>query len=75
MYTIYTKDDCPNCDKTKHLLMQAGLAFRTLKLGSDFTREELLEKIPTARMMPQIMFNEEHIGSYAELKNLLTQAA
>jgi glutaredoxin 3 len=71
MFTLYTKDNCPNCDKAKTLLMQNGIGFRTLKLGEDFSREELLAKIPTARMMPQIMKDDQVIGSLTELKQLL----
>lgn len=71
MYTIYTKDNCTFCDQAKNLLMQNQIAFRTLKLGEDITREELLAKIPTARTMPQIMLDDQLIGGFTELKQRL----
>lgn len=71
MFTLYTKDNCPNCDKAKNLLRSMGVPFETLKLGEDITREELLAKIPTARMMPQVMKDGQPIGSFNELKQML----
>jgi glutaredoxin len=71
MYTIYTKDNCPFCDKAKNLLNQKGIQFNTIKLGTDITREQLLEKIPSARTMPQIMMGETLIGGYKELESSL----
>ena len=71
MYTIYTKDNCPFCDKAKNLLTQKQIEFKSLKLGVDFTREELLPKIPSARTMPQIMVGETLIGGYKELESSL----
>jgi len=72
MFTLYTKADCPNCDKAKQLLAAKGLPFQALQLGKDYTREELLEKIPTARMMPQILKDDQLIGGFMELKQMLT---
>jgi glutaredoxin len=72
MYTLYTKEDCPNCDKAKNLLRAKGIPFETLMLGEDFSRDELIAKIPTARMMPQIMKDGVAIGSFNELRQLLS---
>lgn len=71
MLTLYTKENCPSCDQAKTLLTQKGIEFRTLKLGADITREELLAKIPTARTMPQIMLGDQVIGGVNELKKML----
>ena len=71
MYTIYTKDNCTYCDQAKNLLTQKGINFEALKLGVDITRDELLEKIPTARTMPQIMMGDRLVGGFTELKNEL----
>jgi len=68
MFTLYTKDNCSFCDKAKMLLTMKGIAFETVKLGQDITREQLLEKIPTARTMPQIMKDNQLIGGFKELE-------
>ena len=71
MFTIYTKDNCTYCDQAKNLLRAKGIPFETLKLGEDVSREELLAKIPTARTMPQILKDDQLVGGYTELKQML----
>jgi glutaredoxin len=36
-------------------------------MGTDYTREELMEMFPTARTVPQIKVNGESIGGYDQL--------
>jgi glutaredoxin 3 len=65
---IWSKDTCPFCDQAKALLAQRGIAFEERQIGSGYTREQLLEAVPTARTVPQIFLNNEHIGGFTELK-------
>lgn len=71
MYIVYTKDNCTFCDQAKSLLESKGIPFETKKLGKDITREELIAKIPTARTMPQILKDNQPIGGFTELRQLL----
>ena len=76
MYTIYSKPNCPFCDKAKMLLELKGEAFETLTLGEDYEREYLVEHVFTnygvmPRSMPQIVNGDTYIGGYTELKELL----
>jgi glutaredoxin len=41
------------------------------KIGDGFTRDELLEAVPTARTVPQIFIDEQLIGGFTELKQHL----
>lgn len=73
MYTIYSKPNCPFCDKAKNLLKMKGEEFEFLTLGVDYSREDLIEKIQSSygvipRTMPQILKGEEYIGGYTELE-------
>jgi glutaredoxin 3 len=65
---IWSKDTCPFCDQAKALLTQQGIAFEERRIGAGYTREQLLEAVPTARTVPQIFLNNEHIGGFTELK-------
>ena len=65
--TIYTKDLCGYCDMAKATLDRLGIKYEAKNLGTDITREELLEILPNARTMPQIIINKEAIGGYNEL--------
>jgi glutaredoxin 3 len=52
----------------KTLLKNKGIAFEERMIGADWTREQLLEEIPQARTVPQIILNGEYIGGYDQLK-------
>jgi glutaredoxin 3 len=65
---VWSKDNCPYCDQAKSLLTQKGIAFEERKIGQGWTREQLLESVPTARTVPQIYLNGEYVGGYTELK-------
>ena len=55
----------------KSLLKQKGISFEEKKIGDGYTREELLEAVPTARTVPQIFLDEEYVGGFTELKQKL----
>jgi glutaredoxin len=65
---VWSKYHCPFCDQAKALLKQKGIAFEEKKIGDGYTREELLEAVPTARTVPQIFIDDELVGGFTELK-------
>jgi glutaredoxin len=65
---VWSKDNCPFCDQAKALLTQQGIVFEERRIGKGYTREQLLEAVPTARTVPQIFLGEQHIGGFSELK-------
>lgn len=69
---VWSKHMCPYCDQAKALLTLKGIDFEERKIGSGYTREDLLEAVPTARTVPQIFIDEQLIGGFTELKNHLT---
>lgn len=64
---IWSKNQCAYCDMAKNLLNQKGIAFEERKIGDQWTREQLLESVPSARSVPQILINGELIGGYTDL--------
>jgi glutaredoxin 3 len=68
---IWSKYHCPYCDQAKALLTQKGIEFEEKKIGDGYTKEELLEAIPTARTVPQIFLDEQLIGGFTELRAYL----
>jgi len=65
--TVYTKDLCGYCDAAKSLLKRMNVRFDEAKIGTDITREELLEIVPNARTAPQIVINNKIVGGYDDL--------
>jgi len=70
---IWSKPNCPYCDQAKALLQSKGIPFEEKKIGDGYTKEELLEAVPTARSVPQIFIDDSHIGGFTELKTYLNQ--
>ncbi len=68
---VWSKYHCPYCDQAKALLTQKGIEFEEKKIGDGYTKEELLEAVPTARTVPQIFLDEELVGGFTELKKRL----
>jgi glutaredoxin len=69
---VWSKHMCPYCDQAKALLTLKGIDFEERKIGSGYTREDLLEAVPQARTVPQIFIDEQLIGGFTELKQHLT---
>ena len=66
---IYSKDNCPFCDKAK--LRLAKYKPIIFMLDKDFTREEFFKKFPNAKTFPQIIIDNKHIGTYDHLDKWL----
>ena len=65
---MWSKVTCPFCDMAKTLLKNKGIVFEERMIGMGWTREQLLESIPQARTVPQIILNGVLIGGYEQLK-------
>jgi glutaredoxin len=65
---VWSKYHCPYCDQAKALLKQKGIVFEERKIGDGYTKEELLEAVPTARTVTQIFLDGELIGGFTELR-------
>lgn len=68
---VWSKYHCPFCDQAKALLTQKGIEFEERKIGDGYTKEELLEAVPTARTVPQIFIDDKLVGGFTELKKYL----
>jgi glutaredoxin len=68
---VWSKHHCPYCDQAKALLTQKGIEFEERKVGDGYTKEDLLEAVPTARTVPQIFLDGNLIGGFTELKKHL----
>ena len=69
---VWSKDQCPYCDQAKALLKSRNIEFEERNIMHDWTREQLLEAVPTARSVPQIFLDEELVGGFTELRTKLT---
>ncbi len=70
---VWSKYHCPYCDQAKALLTQKGIEFEERKIGDGYSKEDLLEAVPTARTVPQIFLDDTLIGGFTELKKYFEQ--
>ena len=68
---IYTKFACPYCVRAIHLLKSKGAVFNEydITMGGE-KREEMMQRAPLARTVPQIFIGETHVGGSDDLAAL-----
>lgn len=70
---IYTKFACPYCVRAKHLLDSKRVAYHEYDVTQGGARrEEMTQRAPGARTVPQIFINNLSIGGSDDLRGLET---
>lgn len=67
MITVYGRSDCLYCEMAVELLDKVGIDYQYKNVYDDSILEELLSKYPEAKTVPQIFWDNNHIGGYTEL--------
>ncbi|MFT7372051.1 MAG: glutaredoxin 3 [Oleiphilaceae bacterium] len=68
---VYTTQTCPYCYAAKGLLIEKGIDFHEYDVSFDHAmRKELMNKTGR-RTVPQIFFNDQHIGGFTDLEQYL----
>ena len=69
--TIYTGPLCNYCDAAKRLLTRNNVNYKEINIATvDGAMDEMIKKANGKRTIPQIFFDEEHIGGYDEARAL-----
>jgi len=65
---MYTKDYCPHCKRAKQLLEIKKQQVIEVDITNDSAKQqEMLEKAPGVRTVPQIFINGQHVGGCDDL--------
>ena len=68
---MYTGPMCNFCDAAKRLFSRNNLEYKEIDISSkDGLRDEMIKKANGRRTIPQIFFDNEHVGGYQELRAL-----
>ena len=68
---MYSGPMCNYCEAAKKLLDRNNLEYEVIDISSgDDIREEMIKKSNGKRTIPQIFFNDYHVGGYQELREL-----
>ena len=69
--TVYMGPRCNFCDAAKRLLVRNNIPFKEINISlEEGKQEEMLSKSNGKRTIPQIFFNNFHVGGYQELREL-----
>ena len=69
--TMYTGPLCNFCEAAKRLLIRNNLNYKEIDISTkDGLRDEMIKKANGKRTIPQIFFDDQHIGGYQELREL-----
>ena len=62
---------CNFCDAAKRLLLRNNLNYNEIDISTkEGLRDEMTKRANGRKTIPQIFFNDEHIGGYQELRAL-----
>ena len=68
---MYSGPMCNFCEAAKRLLDRNSLQYEVIDISSgDGIRDEMIKKSNGKRTIPQIFFNDYHVGGYQELREL-----
>ena len=69
--TIYTGPLCNFCDAAKRLLTRNNVEYKEINIATvDGAMDEMIKKANGKRTIPQIFFDDQHIGGYDEARAL-----
>ena len=69
--TMYTGPLCNFCDAAKRLFARNNLSYKEIDISTkDGLRDEMIKKANGKRTIPQIFFDDQHVGGYVELREL-----
>ena len=68
---IYTGPSCNYCDAAKRLLSRNNAPYKEINIAQvDGAMEEMIKKANGKRTIPQIFFDDQHIGGYDDIRSL-----
>ena len=68
---VYSGPMCGFCDAAKRLLTRNNLSYTEIDVSlKEGLREEMIKKANGKRTIPQIFFDDQHIGGYDEVRVL-----
>ena len=69
--TVYSGPMCNFCDAAKRLLSRNNLKYNEIDISTkEGLRDEMTKRANGRRTIPQIFFDNYHVGGYQELREL-----
>ena len=69
--TVYMGPRCTFCDAAKRLLARNNITYKEINIALEEGKmDEMLKKSKGKRTIPQIFFDDHHVGGFEELRAL-----
>ncbi len=69
--TIYTGPLCNYCEAAKRLLARNNVTYKEINVATvNGAMDEMIKKTNGKKTIPQIFFDDQHIGGYDEVRTL-----
>jgi|TARA_Y100000294_G_C8371526_1_gene262942 glutaredoxin 3 len=69
--TVYMGPMCAFCDAAKRLLNRNNIPYKEINITiEEGKKDEMLKKSNGRKTIPQIFFDDYHVGGYEELRDL-----
>jgi glutaredoxin len=71
--TIYSKDNCPYCEKIKQVFNLLEVSFVEYKLDEHFTRQNFIDEFGENSTFPRVLIGDSLIGGCSETVSYLKE--
>ena len=65
-FTVFSKDDCPYCDKVKQVLELTNCKYVVYTLGNQFDKKAFYGEFGEGSTFPQVVCNGTKLGGSVE---------
>ena len=67
---VFSKTECPHCIEAKDILNGFDIPFTEINIQDDLQSSMLMSYASKRHTVPQIFFNDHHIGGYDDMAGL-----
>ena len=72
-FAVYSKDDCPYCDKIQQVFELSGLNYVIYKLDKNFDKKSFYGEFGEGSTFPQVVIDGTNLGGCTETVQFLKE--
>lgn len=72
-FVVYSKEECPYCQKIKKVLDLTKQSFVVYTLGTDFTKEQFYAEFGEGSTFPQVICDDQKLGGCVDTIKFLKE--
>ena len=72
-FAVYTKDDCPYCEKIKQVMDLTKLSYVVYNLGEHFDRKSFQDEFGRGTTFPQVVVDGKKLGGCVDTIKFLRE--